>query len=243
MNKRIRSGSVPEPNPTSPFESLSEEVLFLFLDLLNSNPLDKKSFSLVSRFFYDVESRHRRQLTPLRSDLLPSILTRYNSISHLNLTLCSRLTDDSLATIASVLGLSLRSINLSGSGSYSHKGIEFLAQKCLNVEEIDVSNRVELGDEVAAAIGKMGMLKRVNMERCKKVTDLGIGCIAVGCPNLRLLCLKGCVGVTDLSVGLVAVKCRKLKSLDVSFTMVCSVQVHLLILLLISFYLYRLINL
>jgi F-box and leucine-rich repeat protein 2/20 len=222
MNKRIRSDSIPEPNTTSPFESLSEEVLFLILDLLNSNPLDGKSFSLVSRFFYHVESRHRRRLAPLRSDLLPSILTRYDSISHLNLTLFPRLTDASLATIASILGLSLRSIKLPGSGSYSHEGIECLAEKCLNMEEIDVSNRVELGDEVAAAIGKMGMLERVSMGRCKKVTDLGIGCIAVGCPNLRLLCLKGCVRVTDLGVGFVAVKCRKLKSLDVSFTMVCT---------------------
>lgn len=97
-----------------------------------------------------------------------------------------------------------------------------------------MSNRVESGDEVAAAIGRMGKLEQVRMGRCKKVTDLGIGCIAVGCPNLKLLCLKGCVGVTDLGVDLVAVKCRNLKSLDVSFTMVCTNQVHILILLLVN---------
>lgn len=221
MAKRIRVDANPEPITDSPFESLSEEILFLVLDLLDSNPLDKKSFSLVSRSFYAVESRHRWSLTPLRSELLSSILSRYNSISHLNLTKCPFLTDASLDSIASLLGSSLRSINLSGSGSYSHKGVQCLANKCLNLEEIDVSNWVELTDEVAAAIGRMGRLARVTMGRCKKVTDLGIGCIAVGCPNLRFLCLKGCVGVSDLGVALIAVKCRKLKSLDVSFTMVC----------------------
>ncbi|KAJ4786862.1 F-box family protein [Rhynchospora pubera] len=220
MDKRIRVDLNLEQNPISPFESLSEEVLFLILDLLNSNPLDRKSFSLVSRSFYKLESCHRRWLTPLRLDLLPSILTRYSSISHLNLTLCSRLTDVTLASIASLLSSSLRSINLSGSRSYTHKGIECLAEKCFNLEEIDVSIRVDLGDEVAAAIGKMVKMERVNMGRCKKVTDLGIGCIAAGCPNLKLLCVKGCVGVTDLGVKLVAVKCRKLQSLDVSFTMI-----------------------
>lgn len=83
-----------------------------------------------------------------------------------------------------------------------------------------MSNGAELTDEVAAAIGRMSKVEHVRMGRCKKVTDLGIGCIAVGCPNLKLLCLKGCVGVTDLGVALIAVKCRRLRSLDVSFTMV-----------------------
>lgn len=226
MRKRIRVHANPEPTKESPFEALSEEILFLVLDLLDSNPLDKKSFSLVSRSFYAVESRHRRSITPLRSELLPSILSRYNSISHLNLNLCPYLTDASLSSIASLLGPTLRSIDLSGSRSYTHKGIECLANKCLNLEEIDVSNGSELTDEVAAAIGRMSKVESVRMGRCKKVTDLGIGCIAVGCPNLKLLCLKGCVGVTDLGVALIAVKCRKLRSLDVSFTMVLYFLLH-----------------
>ncbi|KAJ3684117.1 hypothetical protein LUZ61_013281 [Rhynchospora tenuis] len=219
VKKRMRVEANTEPSE-SPFEALSEEILFLILDLLDSNPLDKKSFSLVSRSFFAVEARHRRSLTPLRPELLPFILSRYNSISHLNLTLCPYLSDASLSSIASLLGPSLRSINLSGSRSYSHRGIECLANKCFNLEEIDVSNGVELTDEAAAAIGKMSKVELVRMGRCKKVTDLGIGCIAVGCPNLKLLSLKGCVGVTDLGVALVAVKCRKLRSLDVSFTMI-----------------------
>lgn len=230
--KRIRVLTKPEPKTESPFEALTEEILFLILDLLDSNPLDRKSFSLVSRSFYTVESRHRRYITPLRSELLPSILSRYNSISHLNLKLCPFLTDASLFSIASLLGLSLRSIDLSGSRSYTHKGIEYLANKCLNLEEIDVSNGADLTDEAAAAIGRMTKVERVRMGRCKKVTDLGIGCVAVGCPNLKLLCLKGCVGLSDLGVALIAVKCRRLKSLDVSFTMVHITQFPLVLSLL-----------
>ncbi|KAJ4807511.1 F-box/LRR-repeat protein 3 [Rhynchospora pubera] len=203
---------------TQPPARLQDFVTYENIEILR-NILIKYKIQIL-HIFFTVEARHRRSLTPLRPELLPFVLSRYNSISHLNLTLCPYLSDASLSSIASLLGPSLRSINLSGSRSYSHRGIESLANKCFNLEEIDVSNGVELTDEAAAAIGRMSKVERVRMGRCKKVTDLGIGCIAVCCPNLKLLCLKGCVGVTDLGVALIAVKCRKLRSLDVSFTMI-----------------------
>lgn len=49
------------------------------------------------------------------------------------------------------------------------------------------------------------------------VTDIGVGCIAVGCRKLRLLNLKWCVGVGDLGVGLVAIKCKDIRVLDLSY--------------------------
>ncbi|CAA6654680.1 unnamed protein product [Spirodela intermedia] len=52
------------------------------------------------------------------------------------------------------------------------------------------------------------------------VTDMGLGCIAVGCPRLRALSLRWCLGVTDLAVGLVAVKCKEIRSLDISYVQV-----------------------
>ncbi|XP_072976443.1 F-box/LRR-repeat protein 3-like [Typha angustifolia] len=202
----------------NPFESLAEGVVFLILDRLDQNPLDKKSFSLVSRSFHAIESSHRRTLRPLRSDLLPAVLSRYSSVSHLDLSLCPRVSDAALAYIARFLRSSLRSIDLSQSRSFSHAGIERLALNCAALVEIDLSNAMDLSDAAAAAIGRAKNLERLWLSRCKMVTDMGIGCIAVGCSNLRLLCLKWCLGVTDLGVGLVAVKCRKLQCLDISYT-------------------------
>ncbi|KAJ3680902.1 hypothetical protein LUZ60_015391 [Juncus effusus] len=217
MAKRMRVGEIQDPNP---FELLSEEILFEILDLLEASPVDKKSFSLVSRSFYAAEARHRRSLRPLRADLLPNVLLRYDAVECLDLRLCPRVTDASLSTIACNLKLSLRAVDLSGSRCYSQKGIESLANGCGELREIDLSNGVDLTDEAASAIGKMGKLERVKLGRCKKITDLGIGCIAVGCADLKVLSLKGCVGVTDLGVALIAFKCRKLESLDVSYTMI-----------------------
>ncbi|KAM1314081.1 hypothetical protein ACFX2F_018008 [Malus domestica] len=54
------------------------------------------------------------------------------------------------------------------------------------------------------------------LARCKLITDIGIGYMAVGWRKLRLLCLKWCIRVTDLGVGFITMKCKELQSLDLS---------------------------
>lgn len=90
----------------------------------------------------------------------------------------------------------------------------------MSLVEINLSNTIDLSDASAAAIGRARNLERLWLARCKLVTDMGIGCIAVGCRKLKLLCLNWCLGLTDLGIGLVAVKCREIRNLDLSNTMV-----------------------
>jgi F-box/leucine-rich repeat protein 2/20 len=74
-----------------------------------------------------------------------------------------------------------------------------------------------LRDAAAAAVAEVKNLERLWLGRCKLITDMGIGCIAVGCKKLRLISLKWCIGVSDLGVGLIAVKCKEIRSLDLSY--------------------------
>ncbi|KAH0458314.1 hypothetical protein IEQ34_013629 [Dendrobium chrysotoxum] len=215
--KKHRFSEDPKPNL---FDALSEELLFLILDHLDSNDLDKKSFSLVCRSFYAAESRHRRTLRPLRLDLMPAVLSRYLSISHLDLSYCPRVSDGVLAWIATAVGPSLLSIDLSRSRSFSHFGLGSLAAGCMSLVEINLSNTNDLSDASAAAIGRARNLEKLWLANCKLLTDMGIGCIAVGCRKLKLLSLKFCLGLTDLGIGLVAVKCREIRNLDLSHTTV-----------------------
>lgn len=208
--------SIPEPT-FSRFDLLSEEIVFIVLDFLNDNPVDKKSFSLVCRSFYDIESRHRKLLKPLRSELLMKVLLRYPYVSNLDLSLCPRVTDASLNVVSSYCKEMLRSINLSRSRFFSHVGLSNLVLNCGNLVEIDLSNATELKDLAAAAIAEAKNLERLWLVRCKSITDIGIGCIAVGCRKLKFLSLKWCLGVGDLGVGLIAVKCQDLRSLDLSY--------------------------
>ncbi|KAJ8461069.1 hypothetical protein OPV22_033995 [Ensete ventricosum] len=167
--------------------------------------------------FYAAESRHRRALTPLRSDLLPAALAHYALASRLDLSLCPRITDATLASVNGALRSSLRSIDLSRSRGFSQAGVGNLAVNCAALVEINLSNATDLSDAAAAAIGRARNLERLWLARCKVMVDMGIGCIAVGCQKLRLLCLKWCLGISDLGFGLVAVKCKRLRCLDLSF--------------------------
>ena len=81
-------------------------------------------------------------------------------------------------------------------------------------------HRRQLGDVVAAKAARMRSLRRLSLSRCKLHTNMGLGCVVVGCTDLRELSLKWCLGVTDLGLHLLALKCKKLTSLDHSYTMV-----------------------
>ncbi|XP_057983118.1 F-box/LRR-repeat protein 3 isoform X2 [Malania oleifera] len=201
----------------NPFDLLTEEIVFAILDFLCENPFDKKSFSLVCKSFYTIEGHHRKTLKPLRSEHLATVLTRYPNVTHLDLSLCPRITDASLAAISAIGGPTLRSIDLSRSKFFSHAGLSNLTLNCINLVEIDVSNATELGDSAAAAIAEAKNLERLWMGRCKMITDMGIGCIAVGCRKLKVVSLKWCLGVGDFGVGLIAVKCKDIRRLDLSY--------------------------
>ncbi|KAG5552865.1 hypothetical protein RHGRI_010839 [Rhododendron griersonianum] len=202
-----------QKSPCNNFDLLSEELILSILDRLDSNPLDKKSFSLVCKSFYSVESHHRTTLKPLRSDHLKKTLTRYPFVTHLDFSLCPRITDASLSAAASVCGGMLRSVDLSRSKFFTHVGLSGLVTNCSNLVQIDLSNATELRDPAAAAIGEAKNLERLWLARCKGITDMGIGCIAVGCRKLRSINLKWCLGVGDLGVGLIAITNKCLPSI------------------------------
>lgn len=111
----------------------------------------------------------------------------------------------------------LRSIDLSRSKFFTHLGLSNLAINCSNLVEIDLSNATELRDTAAAAVAEAKNLEKLWLNRCKLITDMGVGCIAVGCRKLKLISLKWCLGIGDLGVGLIAVKCKEIRSLDLSY--------------------------
>ncbi|CAM8971518.1 unnamed protein product [Rhodiola kirilowii] len=205
------------------FDLLSQELIFAILDKLSSNSSDTKSFSLVSKSFHTFESEHRRNLRPLRPEHLTRIISRYPNLTNLDFTLCPRLADAALFSISNAYGTSLRSIDLSRSRFFSCVGLERLVIKCAdNLVELDLSNACELGDSAAKAIAGATNLERLRLERCKMVTDIGIGCIAVGCKKLKLISLKWCVSVGDLGIILIALKCKQIRSLDLSYLPITS---------------------
>ncbi|KAH1266304.1 F-box/LRR-repeat protein 3 [Glycine max] len=216
MKKQKRSD--PQNDTTNPFEVLTEELMFVILDFLETAaPLDKKSFSLTCKWFYSLEAKHRRLLRPLRAEHLPALAARYPSVTELDLSLCPRVGDDALALVAGAYAATLRRLDLSQSRRFTGSGLMSLGARCEYLVELDLSNATELRDAGVAAVARARNLRRLWLARCKNVTDMGIGCIAVGCRKLRVICLKWCVGIGDLGVDLVAIKCKELTTLDLSY--------------------------
>ena len=141
-------------------------------------------------------------------------------MTHLDLNPCPRIDNNLLRVISSNCKKNLLSIDLSRSKFFTYLGLSNLVMNCSNLVEIDLSNATELRDTGAAAIAKASNLERLWLVRCKPITDIGIGCIAVGCRKLRLISLKWCLGVGDLGVGLITVKCKEIRSLDLSYVRV-----------------------
>ncbi|KAK1398137.1 F-box/LRR-repeat protein 3 [Heracleum sosnowskyi] len=212
--KKIKAS--PDSN-LSLFGHLSEELIFLILGHLKDSPFDSKSFSLVCKSFHKLESLHRKTLKPLHSKHIPKILNRYPCITDLDLSLCPRISDECLMGISIICKKMLRSINLSRSKFFTHLGLASLVKNCCSLVEIDLSNAEDLKDSSLAALAEAKNLERLCLARCKLITDIGIGCIAVGCRKLRFISLRWCLGVGDLGVGLIAVKCKEIQSLDLSY--------------------------
>lgn len=206
-----------ESQHNNPFELLSEEIIFIILDLLEPNSKASKSFSLCCKWFHALEAKHRRVLRPLRAEHLPSMIARYRSISNLDLSLCPRVCDGSLSLIAGAYKETLQRVDLSRSRFFTGNGVMNVAASCRNLVELDLSNATELRDAAAAAVARAVNLRKLWLNRCKLITDMGIGCIAVGCRKLALISLKWCVGVADLGVELIAIKCKELRILDLSY--------------------------
>ncbi|KAJ9179623.1 hypothetical protein P3X46_007973, partial [Hevea brasiliensis] len=110
---------------------------------------------------YSLEDKHRKTFKPLRQEHLPRILNRYPHVSHLDLSFCPRINDNSLTVISNICKDSLRSIDLSRSRFFSYNGLMSLALNCKNLVDIDLSNATELRDAAAAAVAEAKNLERL----------------------------------------------------------------------------------
>ncbi|KAK4274877.1 hypothetical protein QN277_018043 [Acacia crassicarpa] len=201
------------------FDLLTEEIILIILDHLR-DPLARKSFSQVCKSFYSLESDHRKFIKPRILNFLPNVLRRFPSISQINFSLCPRVEDDTLSSISLAWNSSLETIDLSRSKFFTQKGLSSLATNCSSLLEINLSNRTTLTDSSLKAIGEAKNLERLWLTKCKSITDVGIGCLAVNCRKLKSICLRWCLRVTDYGVGLIAAKCKEIRSLDLSYLLI-----------------------
>lgn len=206
-----------------PFDSilaaLSVDLLIQILERVD-DPRDRKAWRLVCRDFLRAEALHRRALRVLRLEALPGLLRRYAAcLDLLDLSACPGLGDHALATalFAGAGSWLLKSVSLSRASGVGWRGLAALAAACPRLESVDLSHCVGVGDREAAALAAAEGLRMLRLDKCLRVTDVGLAKLAVGCPALENLSIKWCLEISDIGIELLAKKCRDLRVLDISY--------------------------
>lgn len=211
---------------------LTEDLLDNVLDKLAGVDSDCKSFRTVCKAFHQVESTHRTFLKVLRPEFLPNLLNNYTSVDTLDLSVCPRIDDRSVAALLNgktSIDLSwtrgLKRLVLSRTVGLRWAGLELLLGSCTRLESLDLSGCGGFGDREAAVVSCVVGLKEVKMDRCFRVSDFGLAKIVVGCEKLEKLSLKWCNEISDIGIDLLSKKCVLLKHLDISYTKVSSTSI------------------
>ncbi|KAJ7553334.1 hypothetical protein O6H91_06G093900 [Diphasiastrum complanatum] len=199
------------------FDLLDDYILLNILERLQDS-FDRQAWCLVCKHSLYLEVSCRKKIQLLRSEVLEKVLQRYTNLQHLDLSLCIRVTDASLLSVAKLVGVRLLTINLSKIGGFSDAGLAYLARDCPSILDIDLSYCSNLSDLGIIALAQLSNLQSLKLVGCHSITDAGLGCLAAGCKNLCALNLKGCLGITDAGIAFIAANCKLLHTLDLSYT-------------------------
>ncbi|XP_065853097.1 F-box/LRR-repeat protein 3 [Euphorbia lathyris] len=209
----------------SMFSALTEDLLIRINDKLHDES-DRKKWRLVCKEFLRVDLLTRKTLRVLRVEFLLPLLHKYHNIDTLDLSVCPRIDDGTVALLLSRdyggWARRLVSLNLSRATGLRFSGLEILIRACPSLERIDVSYCCWFRDREAAAISCAVGLKELTMDKCLGVSDVGLAKIAVGCGRLEKLSLKWCMEISDLAIDLLCKKCLRIKHLDLSYLKVTS---------------------
>ncbi|KAI3525676.1 hypothetical protein L1887_04656 [Cichorium endivia] len=200
---------------------LTDDLLARVLDCLFDDS-DRKSFRATCKFFHRVESGHRTRLKFLRPEFIPGLLRTYTRADTLDFSVCPRIYDGTISVLlnnVSCFGWArrVRRVVLCRTTSVTFSGLEMLVGSCPGLQAVDVSHCSQFGDREAAALSCAAELREVKMDKCLRVTDVGLAQIAIGCVKLEKISMKWCLEITDLGIDLLSKKCPHLKHLSVSY--------------------------
>ncbi|KAK1417717.1 hypothetical protein QVD17_26851 [Tagetes erecta] len=200
---------------------LSDDILSRILDYV-SDDSDLKSFRATCKSFHRVEAIHRTRIRFLRTEFIPGLLKNYSRADALDFSVCPRINDGTISVLlsdVSCLGWArrLKKVVLCRTTSLRFSGLEILVGSCPRLQAVDVSHCYQFGDREAAALSCAVELREIKMDKCLRLTDVGLAKIAIRCEKLEKISLKWCLEITDLGIDLLSKKCLRLKHLCVSY--------------------------
>ena len=137
------------------------------------------------------------------------------SLIHLDISDCG-LNDRVLVSIVSQTAL-LQNLYLRRNPELTDNGLKWVGAKCPRLKEISVCECQQITNHgIEFLVERLNSnLKYLSMAKCFLVTDKAIKYIALHCPKLRYLNIRGLNQLSDKSMDYLS-RCQRLRSLDIS---------------------------
>ena len=152
----------------------------------------------------------------LSDDNLAEILARCPKLQVLSLNFCSSITEVGAQSLA-LLCSGLHTLNLHGMEA-TNNWLTLFGEWCNALKKIDLEACDNISDIGICKLAEgCRMLEDVNLGQCGKITDVGVSSLAQFCRNLHTLSLwHG--QVTDIGLGRLGEHCKALKNIDLCGT-------------------------
>eukprot|EP00457_Paulinella_chromatophora_P008398 gb/GEZN01008429.1/.p1 GENE.gb/GEZN01008429.1/~~gb/GEZN01008429.1/.p1 ORF type:complete len:361 (-),score=31.57 gb/GEZN01008429.1/:231-1313(-) len=112
----------------------------------------------------------------------------------------------------------LTRLNLSGTRLLTDKCVERLAQRCVLLEDLDLTRADRLTGKALSSVARhCPQLRRLTTYACSNLTDDGVQEIAMRCRRLEYVDFCGAKLLTDKSVGLMFSQCSQLVSVSLQW--------------------------
>ncbi|XP_006266653.2 F-box and leucine-rich repeat protein 13 [Alligator mississippiensis] len=134
-------------------------------------------------------------------------------LRELNLTNCFQVTDVSVVKIAQRCH-NLNYLNLRYCENVTDIGIEALGNM-LSLISMDISG-TNISDMGLGALGNSGRMKELSVSECKKITDIGIQKFCQGVTDLQYFNVSYCPQLTNETAKALALYCHNLTSLNLA---------------------------
>uniref|UniRef100_A0A2N9HCG5 protein-disulfide reductase n=1 Tax=Fagus sylvatica TaxID=28930 RepID=A0A2N9HCG5_FAGSY len=157
------------------------------------------------------------------SELSANVLHCLKDLKNLKTITLDRasVSDSSFQTIAiSALANSYRnlvSLKLEACDKVTEKSLDQLGSRCLQLEELDLTDCCGVNDEVLKYLSRCSELLSLKLGLCSNISDKGLAYIARNCTKISELDLYRCTGIGDDGLVTLSSGCKKLTKLNLSY--------------------------
>lgn len=184
------------------------------LTLRGCRSVSDSSMQVFSKNCRNLEEINLDDCKQLTDETCKSLAKNCPRLAHLNIASCD-VTDCSLEAIGEGCK-NLKHIDISNCNKIRPSGIESLARNCTNlVSFISVACReLTINDETLKKLGtSCHKLKKINLNGCSAITDVGVKYLADNCHQLIYCCFSKCFAITDQALISLGQGCEQLKTL------------------------------